>query len=65
MKPEYLALFTIDTSIFTFFVSGFGAYMGVRIALAELKERQVAHSHKIADHDERIKYLERSLSAKG
>ena len=46
------------------FLSGFGAgvigaYIGVRVALAEMKTKQIEMGKDVDDHAERIKYLER------
>lgn len=41
-------------------IASVGAYIGVKVALAEMRTTQGSHSRDIADHDERLKYLERS-----
>lgn len=39
--------------------SGFGAFIGVRIALARVETKLAAHEKDIEDHADRLKWLER------
>lgn len=49
----------IALSVLTILGAGISVYIGVRVALAEIKAQQLRNSTDIADHDERLKYLER------
>lgn len=39
--------------------SGFGAFVGVKVALAKIEIRLRGHDLNLGDHDDRLKYLER------
>ena len=52
-------------SVLTVLGAGISVYVGVRIALAEIKSKQAQHDLDIADHDARIKYLERQRDSGG
>lgn len=39
--------------------SAFGAYLGVKVALAKVETRLTGHDEDIGDHSDRLKWLER------
>lgn len=52
-------------SALTVLGAGISVYVGVKVALAEIKSKQAQHDKDLEDHDDRLKYLERERRERG